>query len=284
MRPEEDYWPPNWGAIDYILQTNPGALWIIGNEPDRPDFADGTPGQDNCTPEEYAERYHTCYTYIKTRDPHAQLSAPGIVHPSALRLRWLDLVLDAYEARYGEAMPVDTWNIHIQILREVRDDWGCDIPPGLPDDRGEDYQVNDAANVEVFRQKVVAFRQWMRDRGQRGKPLILSEYGVTMPSGYGYLGGRDKEAGDQMVIDFMLGSFDYCLTATDAELGYPADANRLVQRWAWYSLNHRLSDFGATPPVLVPANGSLFDWEAPYPGTLTRFGIAFRDYVHSVTH
>jgi len=35
----------------------------------------------------------------------------------------------------------------------------------------------------------------------------------------------------------MLASFDYFLTATDPDLGYPADGNRLVQRWAWYSLD-----------------------------------------------
>jgi hypothetical protein len=38
------------------------------------------------------------------------------------------------------------------------------------------------------------------------------------------------------VRDFMLGSFDVMLNTTDAEWGLPADGNRLVQRWCWYSL------------------------------------------------
>ena len=35
----------------------------------------------------------------------------------------------------------------------------------------------------------------------------------------------------------MLATFDYMLTAKDSRLGYAADDNRLVQRWAWFSLN-----------------------------------------------
>lgn len=277
VNPADDHWPPDWSLVEEALRANPGSLWLIGNEPDRPDPY----GQDNCTPEEYAARYHQCYTFIKSRDPSAQVSAAAIVQPSALRLRWLDLMLAAYQERYGAPMPVDAWNIHVQIMREVRGEWGCDIPPGIPDDRGEDYQVNDSANVEILRQKIVSFRTWMRDRGFRDKPLIISEYGVTMPSGYGYLGGADKALGDQMVIDFMRGTFDYCRQATDPELGQPSDGDRLVQRWAWYSLNMKMSDFSANPPELIPANGSLFDWQQPYPGALTPFGIAFRDYMRT---
>ena len=34
----------------------------------------------------------------------------------------------------------------------------------------------------------------------------------------------------------MLGTFDLMRTTTDPALGRPADGNRLVQRWCWYSL------------------------------------------------
>ena len=267
------YWPPEWGVLEAAIEANPGALWLIGNEPD-------VETQDNCTPQEYAERYHACYTFIKARDASARVSAPGIVQPTALRFQWLDMALSAYEAAYGERMPVDVWNIHVQILPERRDGWGCDIPPGLPDDLGEDHQVSDNVSVPLFEEKVVAFREWMRDNGEREKPLIISEYGVLMPSGYGYLGGRDTNLGDQMVRDFMAGTFSFCLEATDPLLGYQNDGDHLVQKWAWYSLKHRMSDFGITPPYLG-FNGSLFEWTCDYPGVLTQFGRHFRDYLAS---
>jgi hypothetical protein len=72
-------------------------------------------------------------------------------------------------------------------------------------------------------------REWMRDRGYQDRPLIITEYGILMPEIYGY--------DYQRVQDFMLGTFDWLTTATDPDIGYPADGNRLVQAWAWYSLN-----------------------------------------------
>ena len=270
---DADYWPPDWGALARAVAHNRGAVWLIGNEPD-------VPSQDNCLPEEYAERYHECYTFIKSIDPSARVSAAGIVQPTELRLRWLDLVLQSYEARFGQKLPVDVWNIHVQILQERRgpSEWGCQVPPGIPDDAGEAHQIEDNANPQMFRDKIVQFRAWMRDRGERDKPLIISEYGVLMPSGYGYLGGADPELGDQMVRDFMSATFDFCRSATDTELGDPADGNRLVQRWAWYSLNDRMSDLVGEPPYFG-FNGSLFEWDRPYPGALTQFGEHYRDYV-----
>lgn len=268
------YWPPDWDLIGQAIAENPGSLWLIGNEPD-------VETQDNCTPQEYAARYQQCYEFIKARDATAQISAAGIVQPTALRLRWLDQVRSEYEQTYGQCMPVDVWNIHIQILPERRDGWGCEIPPGLSDDMGEDHQVSDNVSVALFEEKVRYFRAWMYDQGEQEKPLVISEYGVLMPSGYGYLGGRDVAAGDQMVKAFMSGTFGFCLTATDPIVGCPVDSNRLVQKWAWYSLNDRMADFSTSPPYLG-FNGSLFEWQRDYPGELTGFGRHFRDYVAGV--
>ena len=39
------------------------------------------------------------------------------------------------------------------------------------------------------------------------------------------------------VRDFMLDTFDYFMNTKDCNLGYVADDCRLVQRWAWYSLD-----------------------------------------------
>ena len=159
------------------------------------------------------------------------------MQPTPLRLQWLDMVLQAYYAAYGGRMPVDVWSIHNQILQEDRNDWGCGIPPGIAVDQGMLYSVYDNANIEIFRQHVLDFRIWMRARGEREKPLIISEYGVLMPSEY--LGGGDAQYGDEVVKKFMTDSFDYLLSATDAALGCPADGYRLVQRWAWLVQSER---------------------------------------------
>jgi len=49
-----------------------------------------------------------------------------------------------------------------------------------------------------------------------------------MPEDYGFEPER--------VQHFMVGTYEFMLAATDKEIGYPADDNHLVQRWAWYSL------------------------------------------------
>ncbi|NIN69719.1 MAG: hypothetical protein GTO63_34555, partial [Anaerolineae bacterium] len=99
----------------------------------------------------------------------------------------------------------------------------------------------------------------MKERGERNKPLIVSEYGILMPEEYGFPYEKVRE--------FMYGTFDYFMTATDQALGYPADGNRLVQRWAWYSLSD----------TNYPT-GNLFD---PDTGLITPLGLAYGSYTSS---
>jgi hypothetical protein len=271
--PDYDYWPPDWNRVADALTANPGALWLIGNEPDHR-------GQDNCLASEYAARYHECYTFIKDRDPSARVSPAGLVQVTPLRLHWLNDVLAAYRDAYGTDLPADVWNIHVQILCETCG-WGATYPPGLQQyqqSEGRYYSSQDAANVDIFIQHVRDFRLWMRDHGYRDNPLILSEYGVLQPSGCGYLGGSDVAKGNQMVKDFMTGTFDYMLEAVDPELGYPEDDNRLVQRWAWYSLNARMSAPDCS--YLTSANGSLYDWQDVT--LLTEFGVHWKEYTDAL--
>jgi len=249
---------PSLAALGAIVDNNPGSLWLIGNEPD-------CIWQDNSLPSEYAAVYHELYNFIKGRDPSAQIAIGGIVQPTPLRLEYLDLVLDAYQGLYGEMMPVDVWNIHNMILQEVRGSWGGDIPPGIDADLGRLYTIGDNANVDIFKQHIVAFRQWMEEKGERDKPLIVSEYGVLMPEMYGF---------DYSVVkNYMYDTFDYLTTATDDSLGYPADGNRLVQRWLWYSLND--DDFESWP-----SRHHLFD---PETRQITQLGIDYGNYIRSLT-
>lgn len=234
---------PAWLA--QAARANPGSLWLIGNEPD---CCYG--GQDCVLPEDYAQAYHDLHAVLKAADPTAQVAIGGIVQATPLRLQWLDRVWQAYLARYGTPMPVDVWNVHNFILQEKAGSWGCGIPPGIAAREGRLYGLNDHDRLDYFAEQIVRFRTWMRDHGQRDKPLIVSEYGILFPEELGYPYPR--------VRDFMLATFNYFFSAADLALGYPADGGRLVQQWAWYSLDDRSFEWGTTWSALAdPATGSL---------------------------
>jgi len=133
------------------------------------------------------------------------------------------------------------------------------------------YEMRDNADPVIFRQLVTEFRQWMKDKGFQNKPLIISEYGVLLPSDYL---ADDVATGDQRVIDFMRKTFDFLVNARDPSLGYPADDNRLVQQWLWYSLNGQPYDLATG----LGFNGSLFSYLNPK--RMTKFGVAFRTYMN----
>jgi len=266
-------YPTNTLCITGTVAANRGALWIIGNEPE------AKYKQGNRTPEEYAGIYNYLYYLIKGLDPTAWIAIGGVVEPTPLRLEWLDLVLDDYQSRFGEPMPVDVWNIHVQILQEKAPEnpgdvpWGAEIPAGLEASQGRMYTLLDNADPDIFKTLVTEFRQWMKAKGFQDKPLIISEYGVLMPSTYVAPDGQEG-TGDHLVITFMRESFDFLLNKKDPDLGYPEDEDRLVQQWLWYSLNSPPND----PATGKGFNGALFSHE--HPAQITKFGSAFRAYMH----
>ncbi len=241
---------PSGDALLAAVDALPGALWLIGNEPD-------VKWQDSVTPEAYAGAYHDLYALLKGRDPTCQVAIGGVSQPTPLRLRYLDRILEAYRQRYGQEMPVDVWNVHNFVLREERGSWGVDIPPGMDDAAGRLYEIDDHDDLELFRRQLVEFRRWMKERGQQNKPLLVTEYGILMPNEYGF--------SPEAVRQFMLDTFEIMRTLRDPALGYPADGGRLVQRWCWFSLQ---DDRYPT--------GDLFD---PASGRLTVLGEAFARYI-----
>jgi hypothetical protein len=269
-------YPPNWEALTLQIQRNPGRLWIVGNEPEGVD-------QEKHTPAVYAQIYHDVYTFIKSIDPTAQVAIGGVILPSPLRLKWLDQVLQAYQTRYGDAMPVDVWNTHMQIVNEVScsfdvdNCWGAGIPYGLTENVGIRMNLTDNVNYDLFVQLIQGMRTWMNERGFRNKQLIVSEYGVLLPSSYLCDLCQDNPAlGDPIVASFMTRTFQYMLTAIDPNKGMPADGDRLVQRWMWYTLNDQPYNFDTG----LGFNGGLFDYRNNvYPGTLTYFGQVFKNFV-----
>lgn len=234
-------------GITQIARDNPGTLWLIGNEMDRRDWDGG--GQDEMLPELYARAYHEIRQTIKTADPTAQVAIGGMVQTTPLRLEYLNKVWGAYATRYGVNMPVDVWNVHNFIFREYWDEYGADIPPGSNAQVGVEYLDAQQNDMEVFARQIGWFRQWMKDHGQQQKPLIVSEYGIVY---------RHANLNRLSVVQtFMTQTFDYFMNTKNCTLGYAADECRLVQRWAWYSLDDNDPLFNDYAYLIDPNTGLL---------------------------
>jgi hypothetical protein len=211
-------------TIIQVAAANPGRTLIIGNEPD-------VEAQDWATPEQYAAAYHAAYSAITTADPTAKIAAASLSQITPLRLRYLDAVWRAYQAQFGEEMPVDLWTMHAFVLREEAGNWGVGVPPGLDPsiNSGLLWEVEDHADLANVEQQVRRMRAWMAAHGQTDKPLWVTEYGLLLPAELGFT--------PEVAADFMRGSFDLFRTLRDEETGYAADDHRLVQRWIWFSTN-----------------------------------------------
>jgi len=246
---------PSPEMIAQIAAVHPGSLWLLGNEPDSQNW--GSP----IDPEVYAIVYHDYHALIEHLDPTALIANGSIVQPTPCRLEYLDIVWDTYQQTYSETMPVDVWSVHAFILREVGA-WGAGPPPGVDPICGMDYRVRDGDDVDIFRDNLVAMRQWMKGKGEQNKPLIISEYGVLWPEWYADEDGRLFTP--ERVSHFMTQTFDLFLNETYPDVGYPEDDYRLVQAWAWYSLSDDRT-----------YNGYLFHSDSKEISTI---GQAYADY------
>lgn len=253
VRVHEECISPSVEEIQAAAKHNPGQVWIIGNEPD-------VIWQDNVTADRYAMSYHNLYGLIKAADGTALIAVGGISQATPLRLQYLDQVLQTYQKLYQEAMPVDWWTVHGYVLREEKGSWGVDIPPGMDATQGELYEVSDHGRIDLFEGQIIAFRQWMAKNGYQLTPLALTEFGILMPSDYGFT--------SDMVADYLEQTFNWLSETKDEAIGYPEDEQHLVQKWAWFSIsdeNYSTSDLGDLPT-----------------GKLTKVGERFRDMVNSM--
>ena len=298
-RGESDTCGPDYGysvsppltdaGLGALVDANPGALWIVGNEPDRRTV------QDDICPQQYAEAYHDVYQFIKSRDPTAQVAVAGLVEVSPGRLQYLDIVWETYLEKYGTPMPVDVWTIHVYILSESNEGdahiaLGTDPALAIPhssdcaDPNSYCYAEHD--DVNLFAEQIVRMREWMKRRGQQNKPLLITEYGILLPYNYygtctletcppegapGCFCDENKETfHPRRVADYMTATFDYLMTATDPDLGYPADNYRLVQQWLWFSLAYDREGHAS----------NLMDSDTY---TLTLPGWTWRNYVAAIS-
>jgi len=138
------------GAIRAAMQASGAAWWSLGNEPN-------DPNQDNVSPEEYAELYHTFEGWA-TEARRCQILPAGIANAD---WNWAEAFREAYRQKYGRYPRVDGWNIHNYILEE-----------GL-----------NPYDVAEFQRRILAFHRWMETIGDGQKPLFLTEFGVLYGNG-----------------------------------------------------------------------------------------------------
>lgn len=278
------YWP-SAATIQEAAKANPGSIWLLGNEMDRRDWKVpwGVGRQDEMLPETYADAYYELYNLIKNADPTARIAIGGVIQATPLRLEYLTRIWDSYKQKYGAEMPVDIWNVHAFVLREELNGYGAETPPGIDTPTGM-YTENDCSHMakEPFDAQIRAMRQWMKDRGQQNKPLIVTEYGVLYNSDNHEFNGTDpcadpavNPASAEAVRNYMLWTFDYFLNTKDEELGYPADDYRLVQRWSWFSVDHLQVDENGNVIFGINQYGSLYNGTLR---SLTQTGKEFRQY------
>jgi hypothetical protein len=281
------------GGLGPVIAQNLGKLWFLGNEPDRR----ATDHTDVC-PQQYAAAYHDFYHFVKGRDPTAQVGVAGLVQVSPGRLQYRDIVWDTYLARYGTPMPVDVWNMHIYLISEtsngdahiavgtdpslrIANSFQCGVPGSICS--------ADHDKLDLFKQQVLSMRRWMNERGQRNKPLVLSEFGINYPYNYGgictdtvcpadppnpyycFCDTYGKTFHPQRVADYLRATMTYMMNAKDAGLGFPADENRLVQQWLWFSVETVAAGEASN---LVRTSGGT-----PY---LTAPGQALREYARTI--
>ncbi len=275
-----------------LVSRNPGGTWLIGNEPDRKVV------QDDLTPEKYAERFYDVSKTIKDTDSNAKVGFGSIVQPTPIRLRYLDRSLNKLAEKAGsmeEALAlIDIWAIHAFILNEnpKPGSWGADVPPGFDCPLNcedayiiNDYNYSETYSIDIFKERVLEFREWMHSKGQEDKPLWITEYGSLFPDWEVALcyyhqdnciprsSPNEEWPTSSDNIQYMLDTFDFLMNSTDDTHGMPNDNNKLVQRWYWYSLNGyvKIIDDRAS------YGGSLFDPENNK--EMTKQGIAYKNYI-----
>jgi hypothetical protein len=273
LKPDGDSYTPSLSGdrLLAVINANPGATWSIANEPD-------CVWMDNMVSYLYARAYHDLYYFIKEADPTAKVAAGSIVQPTPQRINYLNRVLEAYRLNYDESLPADLWITHNYTLCEncwpkpqPGDPfaWGACRVPDWPNGSDVDtyYSVQDHWKLEPFAERIVRMRQWMYDNGYQNMPLLISEYGILFYDGL--VSGKTVQDN----IDFMNTTFDWMRETRDPVIGYPADDYRLVQRWAWFSLDHDGWYMG----------GELFNYQTHEPKALANAYAAYTDQVPPAT-
>jgi len=239
---------------DYILSHKTdypqGTTWLIGNE------IGYTEQNDFRTPLQYAKNYKAMYRMLKSLNRNYKVALGAIIttdHPYTKSkyvggnggIAYLEDVFKSYQNEFQTAMPVDVFNIH---------PYAKNFDSGMTD-------------IDDVKKQVRKFRRFMAKNRYRDKTLIITEFGCPI--------GK-TERGE--VGKFMRDIFDYFLNATDDEYGNPGDDNRLIQRFAWFTLHDVDNPDIANNPIFHFAQTVLLDKK----GRITDLGADFKKIVENM--
>jgi hypothetical protein len=155
VRPTEPYDP---NEFTRRARAAPGGIWLIGNEPN-------VGGQDDISPEGYAQFLVWVAGLIRAADPTAILVGPGILNWDATCTgcggmtpgrAWSEAFVTIYQQRYGP-LPLNAWAMHTYTI-----DW-----TRLP--------MLDSSQDQA---QLLAARAWLDSRGLN-LPIWLTEFGVV---------------------------------------------------------------------------------------------------------
>ncbi len=241
----------NTKGVAEAARARPGSYWLIGNEPN-------APGQDDVSPESYAQSFHDYVNIIKGADPTAKIVGPEILNfdhtcvgcpgfPAGRE--WLTGFLRAYQESYGDFPPVDVWSIHTYDLNWER----------LP--------LGDAA---AQLGELTAFRAYLDTMPQsRNMPIWLTEFSVMW--GYDSIrwdevnGGYRASPVGALNVDHLKG---YLITMTDALRMRSAELN--VERWFLFATHPYVEDWATAPGGISLVDGAGTD------ARLSAFGELYR--------
>ncbi len=240
--------------LQALASKNPGAYWMIGNEPN-------VPGQDNISASGYAELFNYYATNVKAIDSNAKLVGPNILNWDdtcsscggfTKGHTWVDSFRTSYQSSYGSEPPIDVWGIHAYYIN-----WGQ--TPMV------DYQK--------AIDQLAGLRQYLNgSSAHSSKPIWVTEFGVIW--GYdGYQGIGNSECSDgsnclgptgsyrtDLIKDYMNGLLGWLNTNSDSQN---------IQKWFIYT------SYGWPEPYSSVYGGiSLFDNDTSA-GWLNELGMLY---------
>ncbi|MGI8552113.1 MAG: glycosyl hydrolase [Dehalococcoidia bacterium] len=173
-------------ALRDRVETNHGAYWLMGNEPNVSGAAQALSG------EVYARALHDAAAIIKTADPTARMVGPNILNFDFTCVAcpgyesghaWMDRFLSAYQAAYGDPPPLDIWSIHTYPL---------------------DFAHLPQTNAGLVEEQLRAFRSYLDlIPAFAGSPIWDTEFGTI----WGYDGLEWRDEGNGVVRAYSVGDY-----------------------------------------------------------------------------
>jgi len=254
---------PSAAVIQQAAKKNPGSLWLIGNEMERPDWNGGR--QDEIVPEMYTWAFSELRGIIKAADPTAKIGIGGVIQFTPLRAEWLNRVWTHYKQITGVSIDshIDVFNIHNFIGSERCDLMpnpainnrmerfcsGMGIPAGVTGTRvGNTWmgsyvgQDNRHLDQPTANEQITNFRAWLKSKnaGNVNKPLIISEYGVLYSELCTERNGQDKVS---LVAENGVWKWNNVPNGVDDKLEecqhhYLTDTKYGAKEWGWVDMTN----------------------------------------------